>query len=39
MQRSTGRYAHRQIQGRVGHNPAREVPAAFVTALIDVAKG
>jgi hypothetical protein len=40
MQRSfTGRYAHRQIQGEVGHNLPREAPAAFVAAVIDVAKG
>lgn len=32
----TGRYAHRVIEGGVGHNLPQEAPAAFVNAIVDV---
>ena len=33
----TGRYAHRQLEGGIGHNLPQEDPNAFVAAIIDVA--
>jgi len=33
----TGRYAHRHIEGGIGHNLPQEDPSAFVKAVIDVA--
>ena len=33
----TGRYAHRHIEGGIGHNLPQEHPKAFVEAIIDVA--
>jgi pimeloyl-ACP methyl ester carboxylesterase len=33
----TGRYAHRHIEGGIGHNLPQEDPNAFVQAIIDVA--
>jgi len=33
----TGRYAHRQLAGGIGHNLPQEDPNAFVAAIIDVA--
>ena len=33
----TGRYAHRHIEGGIGHNLPQEDPKAFVEAIIDVA--
>ena len=32
----TGRYAHRTIEGGIGHNLPQEAPAAFAEAVIDV---
>ena len=34
----TGRYEHRLITGGIGHNLPQEAPAAFVQAMLDVAK-
>ena len=34
----SGRYAHRTIEGGIGHNLPQEAPAAFAQAVIDVAK-
>ncbi len=34
----TGRYEHRLITGGVGHNLPQEAPAAFVQAMLDVAR-
>ncbi len=34
----TGRYAHRHIEGGIGHNLPQEDPKAFVQAIIDVAQ-
>ena len=34
----TGRYAHRNIGGGIGHNLPQEAPAAFAQAIIDVAR-
>jgi pimeloyl-ACP methyl ester carboxylesterase len=34
----SGRYAHRHIQGGIGHNLPQEDPKAFVEAIIDVAE-
>ena len=34
----TGRYAHRNIGGGVGHNLPQEAPKAFADAVIDVAR-
>ncbi len=31
----TGKYAHREIAGGIGHNLPQEAPAAFVRAIID----
>jgi pimeloyl-ACP methyl ester carboxylesterase len=31
-----GRYAHRIIQGGVGHNPPQEAPQAFAAAVVEV---
>ena len=33
----SGPYAHRSIQGGVGHNLPQEVPRAFAQAIVDVA--
>ena len=33
----TGRYAHRHIEGGIGHNLPQENPKAFAQAIIDVA--
>ena len=33
----TGRYAHRHIEGGIGHNLPQEDPKAFVDAIIDIA--
>ncbi|HLX66788.1 MAG TPA: hypothetical protein VKR41_07320, partial [Puia sp.] len=32
----TGKYAHRNISGGIGHNLPQEAPAAFAKAIIDV---
>ncbi|WP_447752682.1 alpha/beta fold hydrolase [Sphingopyxis fribergensis] len=34
----TGRYAHRLITGGIGHNLPQEAPAAFVQAMLNVAR-
>lgn len=34
----TGRYEHRLITGGIGHNLPQEAPAAFVEAMLDVAR-
>ena len=34
----TGRYAHRHIEGGIGHNLPQEDPKAFAQAIIDVAQ-
>ena len=34
----SGSYAHRVINGGVGHNLPQEAPQAFAQAIIDVAK-
>jgi pimeloyl-ACP methyl ester carboxylesterase len=34
----SGRYAHRILQGGIGHNLPQEAPQAFAEAIIDVAK-
>jgi pimeloyl-ACP methyl ester carboxylesterase len=34
----TGKYAHRTIQGGIGHNLPQEAPRAFAQAVIDVAR-
>jgi pimeloyl-ACP methyl ester carboxylesterase len=34
----SGKYAHRNIGGGVGHNLPQEAPKAFADALIDVAR-
>lgn len=33
----TGRYAHRELQGGIGHNLPQEAPEAFAQAIVDVA--
>jgi pimeloyl-ACP methyl ester carboxylesterase len=33
----TGTYAHRTIEGGIGHNLPQEAPQAFAEAIIDVA--
>ena len=35
----TGRYAHRHIEGGIGHNLPQEDPKAFVESIIDVSGG
>ncbi len=35
----TGRYAHRVVDGGVGHNLPQEAPQAFAKAVLDLAKG
>jgi pimeloyl-ACP methyl ester carboxylesterase len=35
----TGKYAHRTINGGIGHNLPQEAPQAFAQAIVDVAKG
>ncbi len=35
----TGRYAHRVVDGGVGHNLPQEAPQAFARAVLDLAKG
>jgi pimeloyl-ACP methyl ester carboxylesterase len=32
----SGRYAHRTLTGRIGHNLPQETPQAFAQAVIDV---
>ncbi|MBP0635559.1 alpha/beta fold hydrolase [Cupriavidus sp. AcVe19-6a] len=32
----TGRYEHRQLSGKIGHNPPQEAPVAFAQAVLDV---
>jgi hypothetical protein len=32
----TGKYAHRNITGRVGRNLSQEAPEAFAKAVVDV---
>lgn len=34
----TGKYAHRLVEGGIGHNLPQEAPQAFTDAVIDVAK-
>ena len=34
----TGRYAHRTIEGGIGHNLPQEAPKAFAEAIVDVGK-
>ena len=36
---SPGKYAHRIIDGGIGHNLPQEAPQAFAEAVIDVAGG
>ena len=36
--RFTGKYAHRNISGGIGHNLPQEAPKAFADAIIDVAR-
>jgi pimeloyl-ACP methyl ester carboxylesterase len=36
--RYTGRYAHREITGGIGHNLPQEAPQAFAQAILDVAR-
>ncbi|TDF65660.1 alpha/beta fold hydrolase [Cupriavidus sp. L7L] len=31
----TGRYEHRQLGGKIGHNPPQEAPVAFAQAVLD----
>ena len=33
----SGKYAHRTINGGIGHNPPQEAPQAFAEAVVDVA--
>ena len=35
-QKFTGRYAHRIMEGGVGHNLPQEAPQAFAQAIVDV---
>src|SRR5262245_15711084 len=35
----SGKYAHRLIQGGIGHNLPQEAPHAFAQAVVDVARG
>jgi pimeloyl-ACP methyl ester carboxylesterase len=35
----SGKYAHRNIKGGIGHNLPQEAPQAFTQAIVDVAKG
>jgi pimeloyl-ACP methyl ester carboxylesterase len=35
----SGKYAHRTINGGIGHNLPQEAPQAFAQAIVDVAKG
>jgi pimeloyl-ACP methyl ester carboxylesterase len=35
----SGKYAHRNIKGGIGHNLPQEAPLAFAQAVVDVAKG
>ena len=35
----SGKYAHRLIQGGIGHNLPQEAPQAFAQAVVDVARG
>jgi pimeloyl-ACP methyl ester carboxylesterase len=35
----SGPYAHRHIEGGIGHNLPQEAPKAFVDAILDVVKG
>ncbi len=32
----TGKYAHRLIEGGIGHNLPQEAPQAFAEAIVDV---
>jgi len=32
----TGPYEHRQLSGKIGHNPPQEAPVAFAQAVLDV---
>ncbi len=32
----SGKYAHRTIEGGIGHNPPQEAPQAFAEAVIEV---
>ena len=32
----SGKYAHRVIEGGIGHNLPQEAPQAFATAVVDV---
>ena len=34
----TGKYAHRTINGGIGHNLPQEAPQAFAEAIVDVAR-
>ena len=34
----TGAYAHRLIEGGIGHNLPQEAPAAFANAVLDAAR-
>jgi hypothetical protein len=34
----TGKYAHRNVGGGIGHNLPQEAPKAFADAIIDVAR-
>ena len=34
----SGKYAHRTINGGIGHNLPQEAPQAFAQAIVDVAK-
>jgi pimeloyl-ACP methyl ester carboxylesterase len=35
----TGKYAHRTIEGGIGHNLPQEAPQAFAEAIVDVTEG
>jgi hypothetical protein len=35
----SGKYAHRNIDGGIGHNLPQEAPQAFAKAVIDVESG
>jgi hypothetical protein len=37
--RFSGRYAHRLINGGIGHNLPQEAPEAFAQAVIDMVQG
>ena len=38
VQKFTGKYAHRNVTGGIGHNLPQEAPQAFAQAVVDVAE-